>query len=58
MNVPDEWQDYDYELLNEAWRDAVRSRQDADPVLNEDDLIASSGDSVPEAPAEPVPAES
>jgi hypothetical protein len=54
-NVPEEWQDYDYELLNEAWKEAVRSRQDADPVLNEEDLIAASGDSVPEAPAEPVP---
>jgi hypothetical protein len=56
-NVPEEWQAYDYELLNEAWKEAVRSRQDADPVLSEEDLIAASGDSVPEAPAEPVPAE-
>lgn len=54
-NVPEAWQAYDYDLLNEAWRQAVRARQDADPVLNEEDLIATSGDSVPEAPAEPVP---
>jgi len=57
MNVPDEWQAYDYDLLNEAWKEAVRTRQENDPVLSDDDLIASSGDSVPEAPAEPIPAE-
>ena len=56
-NVPDEWQAYDYDLLNEAWKEAVRTRQENDPVLSDDDLIASSGDSVPEAPAEPIPAE-
>ncbi len=56
-NVPEAWKAYDYDLLNEAWRQAVRSRQDADPFFSEDDLIASSGDSVPEVPAEPIPAE-
>jgi hypothetical protein len=54
-NVPDAWQAYDYELLNEAWKEAVRTRQENDPVLSDDDLVAASGDSVPEAPAEPVP---
>jgi len=54
-SVPDEWQAYDYELLNEAWKEAVRTRQESDPVFSDDELIAASGDSVPEAPAEPVP---
>jgi hypothetical protein len=54
-NVPEEWQAYDYELLNEAWKEAVRTRQENDPVFSDDELIAVSGDSVPEAPAEPVP---
>ena len=27
-NVPDDWQDRDYELLNRAWREAVRRRQE------------------------------
>ena len=54
-NVPEEWQAYDYELLNEAWKEAVRTRQENDPVFSDDELIAASGDSVPEAPAEPVP---
>lgn len=53
-NVPDEWQAYDYDLLNEAWKEAVRMRQEADPLLGEEDFVATSGDSVPEAPAEPV----
>ncbi|PSQ85609.1 MAG: hypothetical protein BRD30_10490 [Bacteroidetes bacterium QH_2_63_10] len=57
MNVPDEWQDYDYKLLNEAWREAVRMRQENDSVFSDDEVIVSSGDSVPEAPAEPEPAE-
>lgn len=54
-NVPEDWQAYDYELLNEAWKEAVRERQEADPFLTDDDLVTASGDSVPEAPAEPVP---
>ena len=53
-NVPEEWQAYDYELLNEAWKEAVRTRQDADAVFDDDEVIAASGDSVPDAPAEPV----
>lgn len=53
--VPDEWQSYDYDLLNAAWTEAVRTRQETDPVLNEDDLGSSSGDSVPKARVEPVP---
>lgn len=54
-NVPEDWQAYDYELLNQAWRQAVRSRQDADPILDDGELIAVSGDSMSETPAEPVP---
>lgn len=54
-NVPEAWQAHDYDLLNRAWREAVRTRQAADPVFDDDDLVAASGDSVPEAPAEPVP---
>jgi hypothetical protein len=54
-NVPDEWQAYDYDLLNEAWKEAVRVRQENDPIFGDDELTAASGDSVPEAPAEPVP---
>ena len=53
-NVPDEWQAYDYDLLNEAWKEAVRTRQEADPFLTDEELVAASGDSVPETPAEPV----
>jgi hypothetical protein len=34
-NVPDEWQDRDYELLNRAWREAVRRRQE-DPATTPD----------------------
>ena len=54
-NVPEEWQAYDYDLLNAAWKEAVRTRQERDPVFSDDEVIAASGDSVPEAPAEPVP---
>lgn len=57
-NVPEAWQDYDYDLLNAAWRQAVRTRQAVDPGLDDADLVAASGDSVPEAPVEPVPARS
>jgi hypothetical protein len=53
-NVPEEWQAYDYDLLNAAWKEAVRTRQESDPVFSDDELIAASGDSVPEAPTEPV----
>ena len=54
-NVPDEWQAYDYDLLNDAWKEAVRTRQEADPFLSDEEVVTASGDSVPEAPAEPVP---
>lgn len=54
-NVPDEWQAYDYDLLTEAWKEAVRTRRENDPILSDDELMVVSGDSVPEAPAEPVP---
>jgi hypothetical protein len=54
-NVPEEWQAYDYDLLNEAWKEAVRTRQEADPLIGDGALVAASGDSVPEVPAEPVP---
>ncbi|MFO8098522.1 MAG: hypothetical protein R6T83_02735 [Salinibacter sp.] len=53
--VPPEWQDRDYALLTEAWKKAVRTRQESDSPRRDDALIASSGDSVPEAPTEPVP---
>jgi hypothetical protein len=44
--VPEPWQDRDYELLNDAWRDAVRRRQEADPTMGETD--ATTGDSLPD----------
>jgi hypothetical protein len=53
-HVPDEWQAYDYDLLNEAWKEAVRTRQEADPFVPDGELVSTSGDSVPEVPAEPV----
>lgn len=46
--VSDEWQDRDYDLLNTAWKDAVRTRQTADPLMD-DPPTPSSGDSMPEA---------
>lgn len=54
--VSEEWQAYDYELLDEAWKDAVRTRQAADPMVSVGELETASGDSMPEAPAGPVPA--
>lgn len=46
--VPDEWQSYDYELLNEAWTEAVRERQhDGSPPPR-----GTRGDSVPESDLE------
>lgn len=54
-SVPEAWQAYDYELLNEAWRQAVQARQEADSVFDDESFASPSGDSVPEAPAEPVP---
>lgn len=53
--VPAEWQSHDYDLLNQAWTEAVRARQEADAALNENERVASSGDSVPESSTEPVP---
>lgn len=47
-NVSDDWQARDYELLNEAWKDAVRTRQETDAALDGGDRRAASGDSVPE----------
>lgn len=44
--VSEEWQVYDYELLNEAWKEAVRTRQEADPTM---EPAGSTGDSVPDA---------
>lgn len=44
--VPEPWQARDYELLNDAWRDAVRRRQEADPTMGETD--AATGDSLPD----------
>lgn len=45
--VPEEWQSRDYLLLNEAWKEAVRTRQQADPSASSG-TTAPSGDSVPE----------
>lgn len=56
-DVPEEWQAYDYELLNEAWTEAVRARQEADPAMETNNFTEPSGDAVPESPAEPVAAE-
>jgi len=57
--VSEEWQAYDYELLNEAWTEAVRERQETDlagpPSRG---AVRSAGDSVPEeveiAPSRPT----
>jgi len=57
-DVPDAWRTYDYELLNEAWRQAVRTRQENDPAYDTEHVVATAGDSLPEAPAEPVAAQS
>jgi hypothetical protein len=48
--VPEPWQARDYELLNDAWRDAVRRRQAADPTMGEDEKGAAptTGDSLPD----------
>lgn len=43
--VPDEWKARDYAFLNDAWQEAVRSRQDPDPVL--DNEVPPAGDSMP-----------
>lgn len=45
--VPEEWQARDYKLLNDAWKEAVRTRQHADPGTGSG-TVAPSGDSVPE----------
>jgi len=55
-DVPEAWQDRDYELLTEAWWHAVRTRQAADPSMDVRDAPAASGDSLPQAPAGVVPA--
>jgi hypothetical protein len=52
--VPEAWQARDYELLNEAWKDAVRIRQEADPAMHDGELAAS-GDSVPDEAVEMAP---
>lgn len=53
--VSDDWQARDYELLNEAWKEAVRTRQEADATPDEIG-VAASGDSVPEhVDVEPSP---
>jgi len=54
--VPEPWKERDYELLNEAWRDAVQTRQAADPSMNVGGASSASGDSLPEEPAEVAPA--
>ncbi len=43
----------DYALLDEAWREAVRTRQAADPTM--DVPAATSGDSLPEAQVDVTP---
>lgn len=51
--VSDEWQARDYELLTQAWRAAVRARQEADDSPERRQSPTSSDES---APADPVPA--
>jgi hypothetical protein len=51
--VPPEWQNRDYDLLTEAWTEAVRTRQANDPIISDEERGAPSGDA--EAPAEPMP---
>lgn len=51
--VSDEWQARDYKLLNAAWKEAVRSRQEVDPTMEAG--APSSGDSMPEAEVEVTP---
>jgi len=53
--VPEAWQERDYELLNEAWREAVRTRQAADSSTDAGDAPGPSGDSLPEEPAGVAP---
>jgi hypothetical protein len=51
--VSDEWQARDYALLNAAWKEAVRMRQEADPTMEV--TVPPSGDSMPEADVELTP---
>jgi hypothetical protein len=51
--VSDEWQARDYALLNAAWKEAVRTRQEADPTMEVS--VPPSGDSMPEADVEVTP---
>lgn len=44
--VSEEWQQRDYDLLDKAWRGAVRTRQEADPTLEVSST--ASGDSLPD----------
>lgn len=53
--VSDEWQQRDYALLDEAWMDAVRERQAADPSMDGPSVV--SGDSLPEESVEVAPSE-
>lgn len=46
--VSEAWQQRDYAFLNDAWTEAVRDRQEADPEM-ETSLPDPAGDSVPEA---------
>jgi hypothetical protein len=54
--VPEAWQARDYDLLNEAWRDAVHTRQAADPSMDVGEASPASGDSLPEEPVAVRPA--
>lgn len=52
--VPDEWQEFDYELLNQAWKEAVRLRQRETASREGIRKEGGSGDSLPESPAKVV----
>jgi len=54
--VSDEWQARDYALLNAAWKEAVRTRQEADPSM--EGPAPPSGDSMPEADVAVTPSAS
>lgn len=54
--VPEPWQARDYDLLNEAWKEAVRVRQENDPTM--DEAMLAAGDSVPGDAVELEPAPS
>lgn len=52
--VSDDWQKRDYDLLDEAWKEAVQNRQADDPTM-EPGRSGASGDSLPEESVEMTP---